>query len=50
MAVIRRVVLLVSLCASVVLAAQDRPRTPSLAEPGVSPDGREIAFASGGDI
>jgi tricorn protease len=29
------------------LAAQG---VPSLAEPGISPDGREIAFASGGDI
>src|SRR5207245_1242086 len=26
------------------------PATPALAEPGISPDGREIAFVSGGDI
>lgn len=31
--------------------SQDKPAPlPSLAEPSLSPDGREIAFASGGDI
>ncbi len=25
-------------------------QTPALSEPGVSPDGREVAFVSGGDI
>ncbi len=43
--------------ASIVLAApahstlaQPAPATPALAEPSISPDGREIAFVSGGDI
>ena len=44
-----RVAALVCVCGSLAVA-QDRRRTPNLAEPGMSPDGREIAFASGGDI
>src|SRR5437764_10529093 len=35
------------------IGAQTRPSAParpSFAEPAISPDGREIAFASGGDI
>ncbi|HEX4914715.1 MAG TPA: LpqB family beta-propeller domain-containing protein, partial [Vicinamibacterales bacterium] len=32
------------------LAAQGPLTGPALAEPGISPDGREVAFASGGDI
>jgi tricorn protease len=32
------------------LAAQGPSTGPALAEPGISPDGREVAFASGGDI
>lgn len=31
-------------------AASAPPSTPSFAEPGISPDGREIAFVSAGDI
>ncbi len=30
--------------------AQPAPATPALAQPAISPDGREIAFVSGGDI
>ena len=33
-----------------VLAAQETSNGPALAEPGISPDGAEVAFASGGDI
>src|SRR5690606_39662401 len=33
-----------------VLNAQRPEARPSFAEPGISPDGREIAFVSGGDI
>src|SRR3712207_3904226 len=33
-----------------VLAAQQTSNGPALAEPGISPDGKEVAFASGGDI
>ena len=32
------------------LAAQETANGPALAEPGISPDGKEVAFASGGDI
>jgi len=35
---------------SVALTAQAQTPRPSLATPALSPDGREIAFASGGDI
>jgi hypothetical protein len=38
---------------TLVLAAQTRPEPaaqPSFAEPGIAPDGSEIAFVSGGDI
>src|SRR5215469_5219718 len=48
--------LLVSLCGLVVTAgwlvqAEPKPAPAyALAEPGISPDGREIAFASGGAI
>jgi tricorn protease len=38
---------------SVALAAQppsEPPASPAFAEPGISPDGNEIAFVSGGDI
>ncbi len=38
-------IILAALVASAISAA-----TPPLAEPGISPDGREIAFVSGGDI
>jgi tricorn protease len=40
-------------CAFSVVGAQTRPTSPgrpSFAEPAISPDGREIAFVSGGDI
>ncbi|MBA3853504.1 MAG: peptidase S41 [Gemmatimonas sp.] len=39
-----------SLLVAPTLAAQDRPRAALFAEPDPSPDGREIAFVSGGDI
>src|SRR5438045_2937135 len=41
--------ILVCLTLATTLAAQPAPR-PSLAEPSLSPDSREIVFASGGDI
>jgi tricorn protease len=43
---------LLALLLAAPLAAQSRPAapTPALAEPSLSPDGREIAFVSGGDI
>jgi Tol biopolymer transport system component/C-terminal processing protease CtpA/Prc len=46
---------LVSIAAAVMLvagvpSAQGPAAGPALAEPGISPDGAEIAFASGGDI
>ena len=31
-------------------AQSDAPRMPALSEPGISPDGKEIAFVSGADI
>ncbi len=31
-------------------AATNKPRTPAFSEPGISPDGKQIAFVSGGDI
>jgi Tol biopolymer transport system component/C-terminal processing protease CtpA/Prc len=49
----RTLVVVLSLVTPLALAAQRRPTGParaSFAEPGISPDGREIAFASGGDI
>lgn len=44
-----RRLLALSLLVPVHLAAQ-QAALPSLAEPGIAPDGREIAFVSGGDI
>src|SRR4051812_1538606 len=35
---------------SVVIPGAQESAKPSLAEPGISPDGSTIAFASGGDI
>lgn len=45
-------VLLFGLAVVVVFTAAPRTQTPAanLAEPGISPDGREVAFVSGGDI
>ena len=46
-------ILLITLSLSSVARAQTRPAAParpSFAEPAISPDGKEIAFASGGDI
>lgn len=31
-------------------AATNKPRTPAFSEPGIAPDGKQIAFVSGGDI
>ncbi|HYB95728.1 MAG TPA: LpqB family beta-propeller domain-containing protein [Vicinamibacterales bacterium] len=42
--------LLMMLLATPPLTTQSVPGAPLLAEPGISPDGREIVFASGGDI
>lgn len=41
-------VFLVAATASI--TTQGRPPGPMLAEPGISPDGRELAFVSGGDV
>ena len=41
------------ICLLTALLAQTRPAPaakPAFAEPGISPDGTEIAFVSGGDI
>src|SRR4051812_12793873 len=43
-------VILLGLFAIVPAFAQASKATPALAEPAVSPDAREIAFVSGGDI
>jgi Tol biopolymer transport system component/C-terminal processing protease CtpA/Prc len=42
--------LLICMTAGVSISTQGRSPGPVLAEPGISPDGREVAFASGGDI
>jgi tricorn protease len=39
-----------SLCVSPCLLAQTSVSLPSLSDPALSPDGREIAFSSGGDL
>ncbi len=52
----RSVIAVLVLAATTLLAAQQAPPVsqltpiPSYAEPGISPDGKEIAFVSGGDI
>ena len=46
----RPAAVLVCLAAVSVIAQNKVAPQPSLAEPAISPDGREIAFASGGDI
>ena len=42
--------LLIVMTAGVSISTQGQSPGPVLAEPGISPDGREVAFASGGDI
>ena len=42
--------LLLAIAASASIATQGIPSSPPLAEPGIAPDGREVAFVSGGDI
>jgi tricorn protease len=42
--------LLLVIAATTSIATQGVPSAPPLAEPGISPDGREVAFVSGGDI
>jgi tricorn protease len=44
------IALLFSVGAAASITTQSRISGPLLAEPGIAPDGREIAFASGGDI
>src|SRR5271163_2319440 len=39
-----------SLCVSPSILAQTSASLPSLSDPALSPDGREIAFSSGGDL
>ena len=52
-AIATRAIPAITLLLATVARAQTRPSAParpSFAEPAISPDGREIAFASGGDI
>jgi tricorn protease len=42
--------LLFAVVATSGISTQGRAGGPSLAEPGISPDGREVAFVSGGDV
>ncbi|MEO7135005.1 MAG: peptidase S41, partial [Vicinamibacterales bacterium] len=46
----KRNLLIGLLLATASITSQGQSTGPLLAEPGISPDGREIAFASGGDI
>src|SRR5437016_3355539 len=52
-AIAAQAIAFITLCVPGPTRAQTRPSAParpSFAEPGISPDGREIAFVSGGDI
>lgn len=41
---------LFAVAATISIATQGPAAGPALAEPGISPDGREVAFVSGGDV
>jgi hypothetical protein len=43
-------ILMLVMTAMMTLNTQGQSQGPVLAEPGISPDGREVAFVSGGDI
>src|SRR5688500_2062758 len=44
------IAMLLASAATVSISTQAPSAAPPLAEPGISPDGREVAFVSGGDI
>ena len=50
MSILRLLLVTALLCASAPFSRLAAQGVPSLAEPGISPDGSEIAFVSGGDI
>ena len=44
------VILLALVIAPATIRTQGISSGPALAEPGISPDGREVSFVSGGDV